>query len=77
MQFNLEILEEITTLSESNGLAKKVCVVSWNKAAPVIDVRTWDTKTGRAYRGCTIKPAEIPALIAALEKYQASRTAGE
>ena len=70
-EITTEIIEHFGTLSASGHYAKQVNAVSWNGGEPVLDVRSWDTETGRARKGVTITAAEAPALIEAVRAFQA------
>lgn len=67
-----EVTRSLAVLSVSGTYEKQVNLISWNGADPVIDIRTWDTETGHAYKGVTIREDEVPALIDALMQLQAS-----
>ena len=41
--FEYTITEEIAVLSEKNGFSKEINMISYNGAAPKIDIRNWST----------------------------------
>ena len=55
-------LAEYRELSSTNTTIKKVCLVSWNGAAPVLDIRGWSVDGVRAFKGCTLNRAEAELL---------------
>jgi hypothetical protein len=60
------ILAEYKELSRSDKAIKKACLVSWNGAAPVLDIRAWSTDGIRAFKGCTLNRSEAELLRDAL-----------
>ena len=62
-----EVQKRLAVLSASGAYEKQVNLISWNGADAVVDIRTWNTETGKASKGITIKPDEVPALIEALQ----------
>lgn len=70
-EITTEIIEHFGTLSASGHFEKQVNAVSWNGGEPVLDIRSWDTETGRARKGVTITAAEAPALIEAARAFLA------
>ncbi|MCD8150578.1 MAG: hypothetical protein LUE92_13680 [Clostridiales bacterium] len=63
-------VEKIGIIKESNnGWKRELRLVSWNDAAPRLDIRDWapgDTKVGK---GITLTKDEARALKGLLEKY--------
>lgn len=63
-------VEKIGIIKESNnGWKRELRLVSWNDAAPRLDIRDWapgDTKVGK---GITLTEDEARALKGLLEKY--------
>ena len=66
-----EVVQALAVLSAAGAYEKQVNLISWNGADPVVDIRVWNTETGKAGKGLTIKPDEVPALIEALQRQQA------
>mgnify|MGYP002862741547 CR=1 FL=1 len=68
--FQYEIKEEISVLSESkSGWCKEVNLVSWNGAAPKIDIRDWTPNHEKMGKGISLSADEIEKLKSILEKY--------
>ena len=61
-----QTLAEYMVLSTSDTAVKKVCLVSWNGADPVIDIRAWSTDGIRAFKGVTLNRSEAELLKDAL-----------
>ena len=66
--FQYEIVERIATLSESNGTTKELNRISYNGAAPKLDIRSWkqEGEERRMLKGLTLTDAEAEALKEAL-----------
>ena len=63
-----EVVEALAVLSASGAYEKQVNLISWNGAEPVLDIRVWNTETGKAQKGITIKQNEIEPLLDSLNK---------
>ena len=58
-EFQYEIIEEIGVLSESkSGWRKEVNRVSWNGAAPKLDIRDWAPDHEKMGKGITLSTEE-------------------
>lgn len=67
-EFTCNITREIAVLSENaNSWQLELNEVSWNGAAPKLDIRRWkpDRKSGK---GVTLAPKEAQNLLEALQK---------
>lgn len=61
--FQYEIKEEIGVLSESkSGWRKEVNRVSWNGAAPKLDIRDWAPNHEKMGKGITLTAEEVDKL---------------
>ena len=65
------VIEELAVLSSKNDSKKAVCVVSWNNAAPKLDIRTWFTADEKVLpsKGITFTAEEATVLRDALTVY--------
>ena len=64
-----EIVEEIGVLSEgSKGWRKELNLVSWNDAAPKLDLRDWAPNHEKMGKGITLKEEEAKVLYRLLAK---------
>ena len=62
-EFQYEIKEEIGVLSESkSGWRKEVNLVSWNGAAPKLDIRDWAPNHEKMGKGVTLSAGEAEKL---------------
>lgn len=68
-----EVVKDIAVLSESGYTSKRLRLVSYNGAAPKLDVRTWkifpQDGTQNICRGVTLTTEEAIALRDALTEY--------
>lgn len=69
-EIRYEIKQHIATLSESNGYALEVNLISWNGADPKIDIRRWDKVRDRMQKGVTLTKDEAAALTEALKEME-------
>ena len=62
--FSYEIKERLGVLSQSdNGdFTTEVNIISYNGAAPKIDIRKWDRRTDKMLKGITLTTEEAKAL---------------
>lgn len=69
-EFRYEIKERLGVLSqtESGDFTTEVNVISYNGAAPKIDIRKWDRRTDKMLKGITLTTEEAQALKEALAK---------
>ena len=68
-EFQYEIKEEIGVLSESkSGWRKEVNLVSWNGAAPKLDIRDWAPDHEKMGKGITLSTEEARELLDLLQK---------
>ena len=64
-----EIKKEIGVLSESNrGWSKELNIISWNNAAPKMDIRDWDPEHEKMGKGITLSQEETETLYVLLGK---------
>ncbi len=66
-EIRYEIKQHIATLSESNGYALEVNLISWNGADPKIDIRRWGKVRDRMLKGVTLTKDEAAALAEAIK----------
>lgn len=67
--FQYEIKEEIGVLSESkSGWRKEVNWISWNGAAPKLDIRDWAPNHEKMGKGITLTAEEVDKLKDILAK---------
>lgn len=67
-EFQYEIKEEIGVLSESkSGWRKEVNRVSWNGAAPKLDIRDWAPNHEKMGKGITLSTEEAEKLAKLLQ----------
>ena len=67
--FQYEIKEEIGILSESkSGWRKEVNLISWNGAAPKLDIRDWAPNHEKMGKGITLSTEEAHELLNLLQK---------
>ena len=67
--FDCAIVREIAVLSSNaNGWQLELNEVSWNGAAPKLDLRRWAPEHARQSKGLTLTRSEAKAMYAALEK---------
>lgn len=69
-EFRYEIKEQLGVLSqtESGDFTTEVNVISYNGAAPKIDIRKWDRRTDKMLKGITLTTEEAKALKEAIAK---------
>lgn len=71
--FKYEITEEIAVLSDKNGYTKEINMISYNGAAPKVDIRNWSTGDNgekKMGKGITLSKEEAMALRDALEEIE-------
>ncbi len=69
-EFKCEITEELGVLSESrSGWKREVNLVSWNGAAPKLDIRDWAPGHEKMGKGISLSSDEIESLKAILEDF--------
>ena len=69
-EFKYEITQELGVLSESkSGWKCEVNLVSWNGAAPKLDIRDWAPGHEKMGKGISLGSDEIEKLKAILEDY--------
>ncbi len=71
--FKYEITEEIAVLSDKNGYTKEINMISYNGAAPKVDIRNWSTGDDgekKMGKGITLSKEEAMALRDALEEIE-------
>ena len=69
-EFSYEVKEHIATLSENStgNYTVELNRISYNGAAPKLDLRKWDRANGKMLKGITLKDEEAAALKDALIK---------
>ncbi|MCR5372744.1 MAG: hypothetical protein K6E41_04690 [Solobacterium sp.] len=66
--FKYEITEELGVLSENrSGWTREVNMVSWNGAAPKLDIRDWAPDHEKMGKGISLNEKEIEKLKEILE----------
>ena len=66
--FKYEITEELGILSESkSGWTREVNMVSWNGAAPKLDIRDWAPEHEKMGKGVSLSAEEVKKLKEILE----------
>lgn len=71
--FKYEITEEIAVLSDKNGYTKEINMISYNGAAPKVDIRNWSTGDDgekKMGKGITLSKEEAMVLRDALEEIE-------
>ena len=68
-----EIHRDLGALSDWQVWKKHVRVVSWNGAAPKIDIRTWNTETNQPAKGIALSDDEARRLYEILRDYFAEK----
>ena len=64
-----EIKKEIGVLTESNrGWTKELNIISWNNAAPKMDIRDWAPEHEKMGKGITLSQEEAETLYLLLGK---------
>ena len=69
-EFSYEVKEHIATLSENitGNYTVELNRISYNGAAPKLDLRKWDRANGKMLKGITLTDEEAAALKDALIK---------
>lgn len=69
-EFSYEVTEHIATLSENStgNYTLELNRISYNGAAPKLDLRKWDREKGKMLKGITLTDDEAAALKEALIK---------
>jgi len=69
-EFSYEVTEHIATLSENStgNYTLELNRISYNGAAPKLDLRKWDREKGKMLKGITLTDEEAAALKEALIK---------
>lgn len=63
-------VEKIGIIKEgNNGWKKELRLISWNDAAPKLDIRDWAPDDEKMGKGVTLTEDEARNLIGLLEKY--------
>ena len=67
--FKYEITEELGILSESkSGWTREVNMVSWNGAAPKLDIRDWAPEHEKMGKGVSLSAEEVERLKEILQE---------
>ena len=70
MDITYEIVETLAVLSTSTkGWSKELNRISWNGAAPKLDIREWSPDHRKMGKGLTLTGDEAEKLKEALEKH--------
>lgn len=69
-EIRFDVVEHIATLSESSGATKELNRISYNGAAPKLDLRSWKVENNnkRMLKGLTLTNDEAKALRDALNR---------
>ena len=68
-EFKYEITEELGILSESkSGWTREVNMVSWNGAAPKLDIRDWAPDHEKMGKGVSLSVVEVEKLKEILQE---------
>lgn len=62
MSFSYKLVKHIATLSENIYGSKQVNIISYNEAAPKMDIRKWEKNGKMTARGVTLDEEEWTAL---------------
>ncbi len=69
-EFRFEITQHIGVLSENkSGWKREVNLVSWNGAAPKVDIRDWSPDHQKMGKGISLQEQECRELLKLLESY--------
>ena len=67
-EFKYDITEELGILSESkSGWTREVNMVSWNGAAPKLDIRDWAPEHEKMGKGVSLSAEEVEKLKVILQ----------
>ncbi|MCI5675578.1 MAG: PC4/YdbC family ssDNA-binding protein [Ezakiella sp.] len=62
-EFKYEIIRELGVFETSkNGWTKEINMISWNDAAPKIDIRNWSPDHSRMGKGISLSKEEFLSL---------------
>lgn len=59
MEFKYELVKNIATLSDKNGMAKELNLIKFNDVNPVYDLRKWDRNKNRMLKGISFSKEEM------------------
>ena len=59
MEFKYELVKNIATLSDKNGMAKSLNLIKFNDVNPVYDLRKWDRNKNRMLKGISFSKEEM------------------
>lgn len=74
MALEYNIVETLCTISERDGWAKEVNVVSWNHREPKLDIREWNADHTKMTKGITLTEDEAVKLAITLYNYATERS---
>ena len=63
MEFKYELVKNIATLSDKNGMTKELNLIKFNDANPVYDLRKWNRIKDRMLKGISFSKEEMMYLI--------------
>lgn len=69
MAFEFEIVKPICVISERDGWAKEMNLVSWNHREPKLDIREWNSDHSKMTKGITFTVDETNNLYMALHNF--------
>ena len=59
MEFKYELVKNIATLSDKNGMIKELNLIKFNDANPVYDLRKWNRIKDRMLKGISFSKEEM------------------
>ena len=59
MEFKYELVKNIATLSDKNGMTKELNLIKFNDANPVYDLRKWNRIKDRMLKGISFSKEEM------------------
>ena len=59
MEFKYELVKNIATLSDKNGMTKELNLIKFNDANPVDDLRKWNRIKDRMLKGISFSKEEM------------------
>ena len=69
-EIQYEIKEKIAVLSKNDsGYTKEINLISWNKAEPKYDIRSFSPDREKCFKGITLTETEAKQLFKALQAH--------
>ena len=59
MEFKYELVKNIATLSDKNGMTKELNLIKFNDANPVYELRKWNRIKDRMLKGISFSKEEM------------------